>query len=57
MKKIDTFHISDIDKEMARFNKSHPKSESQQAEIDKYQRIYTLRDNPEQTTEEESIWD
>jgi|LakMenEpi05May12_1017382.scaffolds.fasta_scaffold53492_1 hypothetical protein len=39
-------YISDIDVYIQEFDRKHPKSESQLAEIQKYQRIFTLRDNP-----------
>lgn len=39
-------YVSDIDIFLREFNQKHPKSESQLAEIQKYQRIFALRDNP-----------
>jgi hypothetical protein len=44
MRKIDKHYVSDIDKKLAEFDAAHPKSRSQQAEYDKYQRIHRLRD-------------
>ncbi len=44
--KVNKNYISEIDQRLADFNRTHPKSKSQQAEIKKYQRIYQLRDNP-----------
>jgi hypothetical protein len=46
MSKIDKHFVSEIDKKMAEFDAAHKKSPSQQAEIDKYKRIYELRDEP-----------
>ncbi len=37
-------YVSEIDKMLKTFNQTHPKSESQLAEIKKYERIYKLRD-------------
>ncbi len=42
--KIDKAFISDHDKFLYQFDKTHEKSASQQREQDKYQRIYALRD-------------
>lgn len=44
MKKIDKHFISEIDRELAKFDATHPKSASQEAEIKKYKRIISLRD-------------
>jgi len=58
MSKIDKHFVSEIDKKMAEFDATHPKSASQQAEYDKYQRIYRLRDVPtEQTASRDELWD
>lgn len=58
MGKVDSNYISDIDKKLAEYNASHPKTPSQQAEIDKYHRIHHLRDHAvEQADVEEDIWD
>lgn len=46
MKRTDKHYISEIDKRLAEFDQSHPKTPSQKTEIDKYKRIYELRDNP-----------
>jgi uncharacterized protein YfbU (UPF0304 family) len=40
--------ISEIDKAFAKFDANHPKSASQLAEINKYQRIKQLRDDTTQ---------
>jgi nitrate/nitrite-specific signal transduction histidine kinase len=44
-KKIKNY-ISNIDIFLQEFDKKHPKSESQLAEIQKYQKVFALRDNP-----------
>jgi hypothetical protein len=42
-------YISEIDQDLQNFDKQHPSlSLSQQKEQEKYVRIYSLRDNPEQ---------
>lgn len=41
---MDKHYISDIDRALAEFNARHKKSESQQAEVEKYRRVYALRD-------------
>ena len=45
MNRIDKNYISPIDQQLAEFDKTHSQSKSQQAEFDKYQRIYALRDH------------
>ncbi|HLB56927.1 MAG TPA: CBU_0585 family protein [Coxiellaceae bacterium] len=58
MSKIDKHFVSNIDKKMAEFNATHPKSAAQQAEYEKYQRIYHLRDVPtDQHITHKSVWD
>lgn len=54
MRKIDKHYVSDIDKKLAEFDATHPKSRSQQAEYDKYQRIYQLRDSEATSTSEDN---
>ncbi|PHQ81111.1 MAG: hypothetical protein COB66_03095 [Coxiella sp. (in: Bacteria)] len=57
MKKVNKHFVSDIDKKLAEFNASRPRSASQLSEIEKYQKIFALRDNPEVThTSQGSIW-
>lgn len=58
MKKLDKQFVSEIDQKLAQFDATHPKSSSQQAESDKYKRIYHLRDVPtEQPEKEDALWD
>ena len=39
-------YVSDIDKMLQNFDKTHPKSASQLAEMRKYETIYAKRDQP-----------
>jgi hypothetical protein len=39
-------YVSDIDKMLQNFDKTHPKSASQLAEMKKYEAIYAKRDKP-----------
>lgn len=55
MRKIDKHYVSDIDKKLAEFDATHPKSRSQQAEYEKYQRIYRLRDSETAGTPEAAL--
>lgn len=48
-KKVD--FVSDIDQFLVKFNESHPKSPSQQAEIQKYEKLNRLRDEKAQSEE------
>lgn len=51
-------YISEIDKFLNDYNEKHPKTASQQVEIDKYARIDKLRDRAiDQPEPEEDIWD
>lgn len=54
--KINKAYISPIDKALAEFDRTHPRSLAQQAEIKKYERIYRLRDHPIQEIEKSDIW-
>jgi hypothetical protein len=50
-------YVSDIDKFNFEWDMTHAKTASQQAEIQKYKRIYLLRDHPQApVTPEKSIW-
>lgn len=53
---IDKAYISAIDKFLFRFDNDHTLSASQIAEIEKYQRIFNLRDNPQPEKTVEDIW-
>lgn len=58
MKKIDKQYVSEIDKKLAEFDNTHPKSAAQQAEYDKYQKIYQFRDEPtDQNDKKNDLWD
>ncbi|OGO93108.1 MAG: hypothetical protein A3F41_06990 [Coxiella sp. RIFCSPHIGHO2_12_FULL_44_14] len=56
--KILKHYISDIDNALAEFKHTHPLSASQQAEINKYQRIYQKRDHAilEEKKKGDDIW-
>jgi len=45
-KKIDKAFVSNIDIRLAEFRAKHSPTKAQQAEINKYKKIYELRDNP-----------
>lgn len=49
--------VSELDKFSEEFNRSHPLSESQKAEIAKYQAIYRLRDIPQKNNEHQEVAD
>ncbi len=57
--KVDKHYVSEIDKRLKEFRETHAKSQSQIAEIDKYNKIYELRDNPNAKSNKESsdLWD
>ncbi len=50
-------YVSEIDKMLTTFDQTHPKSESQLAEIKKYEKIYKLRDEPEEKKKDDKIWE
>lgn len=51
------FYTSQLDQFLAAFRKAHPKlSTSQRKEIDKYQRIATLRDQPIEDIPKKTFW-
>ncbi len=50
-------YVSEIDKMLTAFDQTYPKSESQLAEIQKYERIYKLRDEPIEKKKEDQIWE
>ncbi len=54
---IDTSFVSDIDKFLTNFDQQHAKTASQQAEIDKYQRISKLRDDAGAGKKDETVWE
>ena len=49
--------ISEIDKRLAEFDRTHDLSETQAAERKKYERIFKLRSEAIQPKKEKSIWD
>lgn len=49
-------YVSEVDRMFETFDKTHPKSDSQLAEMKKYERIYKLRDQElEQKNLEDTI--
>lgn len=44
MGSVNKNYVSEIDRKLAEFDRTHQPSAAQQVEIDKYQRIYQLRD-------------
>lgn len=57
MSTIDKHFVSEIDKKLAEFDATHQKSAAQEAEHDKYQRIYRLRDVPTDIVKaDEDLW-
>ncbi|MEO8402506.1 MAG: CBU_0585 family protein [Gammaproteobacteria bacterium] len=56
--KILTNYVSEIDKFLLEFDKTHPKlSQSQKKEIAKLQRVYRLRDDATSTDTDKKLWD
>lgn len=56
-KSINKEFVSEIDKKLQHFNATQPYSIAQQAEIDKYQRVHTLRDDESACPKDEaSSW-
>jgi len=53
------FFVSQLDQFLIQFDKTHPKkSASQRKEIEKYEQIYRLRDNPHASQpSRETLWD
>jgi hypothetical protein len=54
--KTDKHYISEIDKKLAEFDQSHANTPSQQAEIDKHQRVFDQRDKAILPAVEEINW-
>ena len=55
--KFSTAYISEIDKRLAEFDRTHAWSGRQMAEIKKYQCIFQLRSRRLQPAKKPSIWD
>lgn len=51
--KTDKHYVSAIDKKLAEFNETLKPTASQQAEIEKYRRIHSLRDDAESQYEKD----
>ena len=57
MKKVNKQFVSEIDKKLAEFDRTHAPSASQKAETQKYERIFKRRDNPVQDNDDQGdIW-
>lgn len=50
-------YVSEIDRMIETFDKTHAPSESQLAEMKKYERIYQLRDKVTEVKPEAKIWE
>lgn len=50
-------YVSEIDKMLKTFNQTQPKSESQLAEIQKYERVYKLRDEDTEKKKQEEAFE
>ena len=59
MQKINKHFISDIDKKCAKFDQDHAPEPQQLDEIEKYKKIYHIRDHGTDSDErdETSLWD
>lgn len=57
MKAINKSYVSEIDLFLQEFDKKHPKSMTQQAEINKYKKINQLRDIPNIEQKEKKLWE
>ena len=55
--KTDKNFVSEIDKQLTTFKRKHPNTQTQQAEIDKYQKIYQFRDHAMVEKKKKDLWD
>lgn len=52
------YYVSELDGFLNDFDKNHPKlSASQQKEMDKYKRIFALRDTPQESIIHKTLWE
>ncbi len=57
MAKQDKNYVSELDKFLQQFDKDHQQqSASQQEEIDKHDKIFAKRDNPDIEDKDDNIW-
>lgn len=58
-KKTNKHYVSPADRFLAEFNATHELSASQQAEVDKYNRLNELRDRPvdNEPKDDSKLWD
>jgi len=54
--KIDKNFVSEIDKKLAEFDRTHPKSPSQLAEIKKHLQVFKLRDKATDSEAQKDLW-
>lgn len=53
-----SYYISELDEFLSEYDKNHPKlSASQRKEMEKYAKVYKLRDLPEPPLSKDSLWD
>lgn len=57
MSKVDKSYVSLIDKFLQEYVKTHTKTLSENREIQKYQRLAELRDNPDAYDLDDEIWE
>ena len=50
-------YLSEIDKMLNDFNQANQKSASQKAEINKYKRVFLLRDHPVSNEAQQEVWE
>jgi hypothetical protein len=56
--KILRNYVSDVDQFLQTFDKEHPTlSKSQEVEVNKYQRVYFLRDVEDRTERPNQLWE
>jgi len=52
------YYTSELDNFLVEFDKTkHKLSASQRKEVDKYNRVFAMRDNPQQSKDQETFWD
>lgn len=55
--KTDKSFVSEIDKRLAEFKRTHANTATQQAEIDKHEKIYKLRDHAIVAKKQKDLWE
>lgn len=54
---INKHYVSTVDKKIREFDAAHQPSAAQQAEIEKYKRIYKMRDESTERKVKKDLWD